>query len=314
MIGTTLKIGQELHGDKTTYRIESILGQGSFGITYLATTKLMMEGKLGRIETIVKVAIKEFFMGDLNCRSQDGSNVEKTSSNIVCNYLKKFQREAENLSKLHHPNIVRVLEVFDEHNTTYIGQTEVTQELWLAVMGSNPSFVHDEENLPVEKVSWNMGQEFIHRLNVLTGKQFRLPTEAEWEYAARGGSNSKGYKYCGSNTLSKVAWFCDNSDNRTHPVATKQPNELGLYDMSGNVWELCQDFKGAYLPIEENNPTGASNGSERVIRGGSLYDNSRSCRVASRSNIPQPIRNYNVGLRLVLPFTPQTPQTEEPVK
>ena len=623
----TLKIGQELHGDGTTYRIESVLGQGSFGITYLATTKLMMEGKLGRIETIVKVAIKEFFMGDLNSRSQDGSNVEKTSSNIVGNYLKKFQREAENLSKMHHPNIVRVLEVFDEHNTTYyvmeyidgesldtyikrkgrlpeeeslalikdvcaallymhehkmlhldlkpknimrnkegrlflidfglskqynengepesstalglgtpgyapieqahfisgsqfpvtldvyalgatlykmltgktppdssyilneglsmdplknagvsdrlvkviersmaplkkdrtpsvkeflkdldamesveaedvakeetiideqdtlkhlnirekvvnresdqdgkllgpkknriliwgaglvilflcvgaivfslrsrdsidskesveeavfdehdqsftvngvmfvmkpvvggtfqmgatpeqgrdasnderpirtvtldnfyIGQTEVTQELWQAVMGNNPSFVQDNTKLPVEKVSWQMGQEFIQRLNSLTGKDFRLPTEAEWEFASRGGNNSRGHKYSGSNTLSSVAWFCDNSDNMTHPVATKQPNELGLYDMSGNVWELCHDRFGLYPSQDENNPMGASKGVERVIRGGSIYDNSRSCRVASRYSINPAIQNYNIGIRLVLPFTPQ---------
>lgn len=624
MTRTALKVGQELHGAKSTYHIESVLGHGSFGITYLASTKLMMEGSLGRIETTVKVAIKEFFMCDFNSRSQDGSNVERTSSNLVGNYLTKFQREAENLSKLNHPNIVRVLEVFDEHNTTYyvmeyidgesldsyikkngklsekeslsiikeicsalsymhankmlhldlkpknimrrkdgrifiidfglakqydengepessttlgmgtpgyapieqiyykkggsfpvtldiyalgatlykmltgktppdssyilneglsmeplkqanvsnnvisivenamaplkkdrtpsidafaqaiknvsdneaatdgtlideivesnptnireelptdkkqsavltktkkilstakyivlglllivisavvtymftksnnengidkdnevseeiefdnhdktitvngisfimkpviggsfqmgatpeqgtdvstselpvhlvtlssfyIGQTEVTQDLWESVMGNNPSYSQGDGKLPVEKVSWKTAQQFIAKLNQLTGEQFRLPTEAEWEYAARGGNLSKNYKYSGSNTLDKVAWFNENSENITHIVAKKKPNELGLYDMSGNVWELCQDIKGQYESAESNNPLNTTGGTERVVRGGSLYDNSKSCRISARFSINPVIRNYNLGLRLVLP-------------
>ena len=120
----------------------------------------------------------------------------------------------------------------------YIGKTEVTQALWQAVMGSNPSNFKGS-NLPVECVCWNDCQEFIQKLNSLTGRNFRLPTEAEWEFACRGGNNSRGYKYSGSNNLGSVAWYDDNSGGQTHPVATKAPNELGIYDMSGNVWEWC---------------------------------------------------------------------------
>ena len=121
-----------------------------------------------------------------------------------------------------------------------IGETEVTQELWEAVMGENPSFFKGSKR-PVEEVSWNDCQMFIDKLNELTGKTFRLPTEAEWEFAARGGNQSKGYTYSGSNTLGNVAWFGDASDNGTHDVAMNFPNELGIYDMSGNVYEWCQD-------------------------------------------------------------------------
>ena len=118
----------------------------------------------------------------------------------------------------------------------YIGKTEVTQALWKAVMGSNPSYFKSD-NQPVENVSWNDCHEFIRKLNALTGQNFRLPTEAEWEFACRGGNNSRGYKYSGSNNLGSVAWYDGNSGNKTHPVGTKAPNELGIYDMSGNVWE-----------------------------------------------------------------------------
>ncbi|MDE6051394.1 MAG: formylglycine-generating enzyme family protein, partial [Paramuribaculum sp.] len=126
--------------------------------------------------------------------------------------------------------------------TFQIGKTEVTQELWEAVMGTNPSNFTGEANLPVEKVSWTDCNTFITKLNELTGKNFRLPTEAEWEYAARGGNKSLGYTYSGSNTLDDVAWYKDNSDSKTHPVAQMQPNELGIYDMSGNVWEWISDI------------------------------------------------------------------------
>ena len=154
----------------------------------------------------------------------------------------------------------------------YIGETEVTQALWRAVMGSNPSYWKGD-NLPVEKVSWDDCQTFVRKLNQMTGKTFRLPTEAEWEYAARGGNKSLGYKYSGSNTLSSVAWYDGNSSNNTHPVKGKQPNELGLYDMSGNVWEWCQDRYGSYNSSSQTNPAGASSGSYRVCRGGSWIDN-----------------------------------------
>ena len=191
-----------------------------------------------------------------------------------------------------------------QHSVTlsdfYMGETEVTQALWLEVMGSNPSEFTGDLQRPVEMVSWDDCQEFITKLNEKTGKTFRLPTEAEWEYAARGGSKSRGYKYAGSNDLDKVGWYEDNSSETTHPVKQKQANELGLYDMTGNVWEWCADRFGDYGSSAQTNPAGASTGSYRVYRGGSWYSNARYCRVATRY-WPEPSKRYgNLGLRLVM--------------
>ena len=183
----------------------------------------------------------------------------------------------------------------------YIGQTEVTQELWTAVMGSNPSrFNGNDSNLPVEKVSWKDCQRFITKLNAATGKRFRLPTEAEWEYAARGGNRSKGYKYSGGNDIDAVAWYDDNSASGTHPVATKAANELGLYDMSGNVWEWCQDRYGRYEKGAQTNPTGSTSGSYRVLRGGSWDYFAGSCRSSYRNSDGPSYSIHFLGLRLVL--------------
>ena len=183
----------------------------------------------------------------------------------------------------------------------YIGETEVTQELWETVMGSNPSKLKGPK-LPVEKVSWDDCQAFIGKLNAQTGKTFRLPTEAEWEYAARGGKKSKGYTYSGSNAIGDVAWHLDNSGNTTHEVGTKQANELGIYDMSGNVWEWCQDWYGEtyYKNSSTTDPQGPASGTSRVLRGGSRYDFAQCCRVAYRSNYYPDHRNSYRGLRLVL--------------
>ena len=183
----------------------------------------------------------------------------------------------------------------------YIGQTEVTQELWTAVMGSNPSYFKGRgSNLPVERVSCNDCQEFITKLNAATGRRFRLPTEAEWEYAARGGSKSRGYKYSGSDNIDDVAWYKDNSDRTPHAVATKAANELGIYDMSGNVWELCQDRYGGYEKGAQNNPTGPSSGSRRVVRGGSWGDYAGDCRSSYRFYFMPYSRFSSFGLRLAL--------------
>ena len=181
----------------------------------------------------------------------------------------------------------------------YICKYEVTQALWRAVMGSNPSDFKGD-NLPVECVSWNDCQTFINRLNSYTGRNFRLPTEAEWEFAARGGNYSRHYKYSGSNYISDVAWYDDNSGNRTHPVGTKQANELGLYDMSGNVWEWCNDWYGSYNSYSQTDPTGPSSGSGRVIRGGSWLSFAGGCRSSYRDNGTADDSNGNLGLRLVL--------------
>ena len=181
-----------------------------------------------------------------------------------------------------------------------IGETEVTQELWEAVMGSNPSSFSGYPQRPVERVSWNDCQDFITRLNELTGKNFRLPTEAEWEYAARGGNKSQGYKYSGSDNIDDVAWYKSNSSSQTHDVKTKAPNELGIYDMSGNVCEWCQDWYGSYSSGSQTNPTGPSSGSSRVGRGGGWGSNAGACRGSYRIINSPDIRNYNYGLRLVL--------------
>ena len=181
----------------------------------------------------------------------------------------------------------------------YIGKYEVTQALWKAVMGSNPSN-RKGDNLPVENVSWNDCQTFLRKLNAMTGKTFRLPTEAEWEFSARGGNRSRGYQYSGSNVLSDVAWYDNNSGGETHPVGTKAPNELGIYDMSGNVWEWCQDWYGDYHGYSQTNPTGPSSGSDRVNRGGGWDYDARICRVAYRSLNAPDVKFSLLGLRLAL--------------
>ena len=182
----------------------------------------------------------------------------------------------------------------------YIGETEVTQELWEAVMGSNPSYCKGNNQRPVERVSWNDCQEFINKLNRLTGKNFRLPAEAEWEYAARGGKYSRGYKYSGRNDVDEVAWYESNSGETTHPVATKEANELGLYDMNGNVWEWCKDWYGYYQSNSQTNPTGPSRGEFRVLRGGSWFNDDRDLRVSGRGGFTPDGRGSNFGLRLAL--------------
>ena len=189
------------------------------------------------------------------------------------------------------------------HNVTlsdyYIGETEVTQDLWETVMKDRPSCFFGNKR-PVERVSWNDCQEFITRLNQLTGMNFRLPTEAEWEYAARGGNKSQGYKYSGSNTIGDVAWYDGNSSSQTHEVKTKQANELGIYDMSGNVWEWCQDWYRNYNGSSQTNPTGPSSGSYCVHRGGGWNFNAGYCRVSNRRDDNPGCRVYFLGLRLSL--------------
>ncbi len=184
-------------------------------------------------------------------------------------------------------------------NNYYIGKYEVTQALWQAVTDNNPSNFKGDD-LPVENVSWNDCQYFVSKLNAMTGKHFRLPTEAEWEYAARGGKKSRGYQYSGSNTLGDVAWYGDNSGSKTHAVGTKQPNELGIYDMTGNVWEWCQDWHGSYGNSPRTNPMGAVNGSNRVYRGGGWFCSAKFCHSSFRFNNSPAFRSCIQGLRLAL--------------
>ena len=199
---------------------------------------------------------------------------------------------------------------FPVHTVTvdgfFISKYEVTQALWEAVMGSNPSKVKGP-NLPVTNVSWTDCQTFLSRLTALaqaksgySGISFCLPTEAQWEFAARGGNVSKGYQYSGSNSLEDVAWYGGNSSNMTHVVGTKRANELGLYDMSGNVWEWCQDWNSAYSSSPKTNPIGALKGRSHMSRGGSWYDEMMECRSSNRISYDPDYRYYCLGLRLTL--------------
>ena len=182
----------------------------------------------------------------------------------------------------------------------YIGETVVTQALWEAVMGSNHANVKGD-NLPMVQITYDDCEGFIKKLNQLTGAKFRLPTEAEWEYAARGGGMSRGFMFSGGNNLDDVAWYYYNSDTIPHPVKTKRGNELGLYDMTGNVWEICSDWYGLYGSAMQENPTGPAHGDSVVIRGGSWYSKSaKSLRLTYRYMDIK--KNYysNQGFRLVM--------------
>ncbi len=186
-------------------------------------------------------------------------------------------------------------------NSFYMGKYEVTQKQWKAIMGNNPSEFKGD-NLPVENVSWNGVQEFIKKLNQKTGKHYRLPTEAEWEFTARGGNKSRGYEYSGSNDINEVAWYWDNAGRKNHFVGQKSPNELGIYDMSGNVWEWCQDWydENYYRHSPQNNPQGPESGSLRVHRGGGWDYGAPRCRVADRGYWPG-FGYDNLGFRIALP-------------
>ena len=194
----------------------------------------------------------------------------------------------------------------------YMQTTEVTQGQWKAVMGSNPSyFPNCGDNCPVEKVSWNDVQSFITKMNERGEGTYRLPTEAEWEYCARAGTITAFYNGGISETgcnldpnLNQIGWYCGNASSKTHPVAQKQPNAWGLYDMSGNVWEWCQDWYGSYPTSSVTDPTGPTSGSSRVLRGGYWYNYARYCRSANRRYNSPGGTDYDLGFRLVFGLPP----------
>ena len=177
--------------------------------------------------------------------------------------------------------------------TFHIGKTEVTQELWEAVMGTNPSQFKGEANLPVERVTWTDCNTFISKLNELTGKNFRLPSEPEWEYAARGGNKSQGFTYPGSDNVDEVVWYRENSGDKTHPVAQKQPNELGIYDMGGNVLEWTSDKYS-------DNYSSSRTDSDRCDRGGGYSNSPLGVLFTYRHHVQESYTGGNLGLRLAL--------------
>ena len=262
----------------TLYYIRGWINIGStiyYGNTQSFTTKLLPNSVTNIDNTMVTVPAGSFTMG-------------ATSEQLANN--------GDGFSVLWSPTTQQVT-----LSSFKICKFEVTQQLWQDVMGSNPSYFTGNLQRPVERVSWNDCQTFITKLNQLTGKNYRLPTEAEWEYAARGGANSTySYIYSGGNTLNLVAWNINNSNSQTQTVGTKQANALGLYDMSGNVWEWCNDWYGNYSNTAVANPQGPATGSNRVIRGGSWNSYGSDLRVSIRNDYGPSFSHYAIGIRLAI--------------
>jgi formylglycine-generating enzyme required for sulfatase activity len=181
-----------------------------------------------------------------------------------------------------------------------IGRFEITQAQWKAVMGQNPSVYKNCNDCPIESVSWSDIQVYLSKINKITGKKYRLPTEAEWEYAAGGGNNNITYHFSGSNDLKEIAWYGENSENKPHVVGSKNANNLGIYDMSGNVWEWCSDYYGEYSSKSEYDPMGSDFGEFRVIRGGSWAHLRSDCRITMRVMFPENTKLKTLGFRLAL--------------
>ena len=278
---------------------------------YESLAKLIVENRLPlNISTSDKDTTNPDLDKNINANIDDSSIMSIIANGIGFNMIKVegsgfhmgaqssiFKRKSENFdqeagedeSPVHYVGL----------SDYYIGETLVTQSLWRAVMGENPAYFQNDES-PVERVSWNDTQQFLKKLNEITGKSFRLLTEAEWEFAARGGKKTIGNKYSGSDWMDRIGWFSGNSNGTTHPVRQKECNELGLYDMSGNVWEWCNDWYGSYKSGYETNPTGPKDGNNKVLRGGSWGSDASYCRVSKREHFTPDNRYKYYGFRLAL--------------
>lgn len=263
--------------------------------TALETSKPVKRILLRVIGNISMLVLLLLFTGCNHNHPGEPEMVFVEGGTFTMGFTFEQEREWDHLSKPAHSVTV---------NNFQISKYEITQAQWKAVMETNPSCFTGDDSHPVETVTWDDVQEFISRLNAATGKSYRLPTEAEWEYAARGGNRSQGYEYSGGNNLSEVAWQGERYGtgflhSRTRPVGLKKANELGIHDMSGNVYEWCQDWYGKYPAAPQQNPVGASDGSDRIYRGGCNHTDTVACRVSHREFQLPSYSSCTLGFRIV---------------
>jgi len=234
----------------------------------------------------------------INLNDSSGSLIVELNDEVVVEMIKVPGGSFPVGYKKGYPNEMPVHKVtLDDF---FIGKFEITQKVWFEVMGNNPAHFKDSTDGAVEMVTYFDVLDFIDELNKKTGMQFRLPTEAEWEYAANGGERGKRTRYAGSYKIDEVAWYERNSGNRTHPVGQKLPNELGVFDMSGNVYEWTEDWFKRYKSKDLLNPQGPEKGKTKVIRGGCWHDDREGCRVQCRVEMSPDDRNGCLGFRLAL--------------
>ena len=307
-MGATICIDGKSYGETPNYLSDILIGEHELKLTKpgyadLKKNIVIREGETLTINEKLQVKSQQITDNGQQSLVVNGANQTITVRGVTFTMVK-----VEGGTFYMGATIEQGNEAYDDerpvHSVTlsdyYIGETEVTQELWQAVMGSNPSLFSGNTQRPVENVMWSDCQDFITKLNELTGMNFRLPTEAEWEYAARGGDKNKGCKYSGSHTIGNVAWYTDNSSFQTHDVKTKAANELGIYDMNGNVLEWCQDWYGDYSKASQTNPTGPTSGTSRVCRGGGMGSDAKVCRVSTRFYGNLDYKGSILGLRLSL--------------
>ena len=288
---------QILTAENGIYRFDSLETEKNY------TLKAHKEGYADYIKEEIQLSIDEMLILDIEMRNeyQEKSDYTITTYGLDMEMVyveggtfEMGATEEQGGDTFDDEKPVRTVKLDSYH----IGKYEVTQTQWKAVMGTDPSYFKGD-NLPVEQVSWKEAQEFCKKLSDATGRKYVLPTEAQWEYAARGGNKSQHFKYAGSNNINDVAWYKINSNSKTHSVGGKKANELGIYDMGGNVWEWCSDWYASYDESNVDNPQGSVNGMERVDRGGSWCDLDSNCRVSSRDDDNPDLHAADLGFRVV---------------